>query len=67
MSLKKKALVYDRKMTEYNLASILSSGTKWAKCRATFAIELGSFVRPWTAKESKIPKLQALPRMQIAF
>ena len=54
-------------MTENNLASILSSGTKWAKCRATFAIELGSFVRSWTAKESKIPKLQVLPPMQIAF
>jgi len=31
-------------MTENNLASSLYSGTRWAKCRATFAIELGSFV-----------------------
>jgi len=56
----KKSLVYNKKMTENNLVSSWSSGTRWAKCRATFAIELGSFVKSWAAKESKIPKLQIL-------
>jgi len=41
----KKSLIYDRKMTETNLASSSSSGTRWAKCSATFATDLGSFVR----------------------
>ena len=55
------------KMTENNLASSWSSGTRWAKCRATFAIELGSCVKSWAAKKSKITKLQILTPMQIIF
>jgi len=31
-------------MTEKKLASSWYSGTRWGKCRATFAIELGFFV-----------------------
>ena len=45
-----KNTVHDRKLTENNLASSWSSGTRWRKCRATFAIELGSLVRSWAAK-----------------
>ena len=63
----KKSLIYDRKMTETNLASSSSSGTRWAKCSATFGTDLGSFVRSWAAKESKIPKLQILAPMQMFF
>jgi len=37
------------------------------KCSATFAVELGSFVRSCAAKESKIPKLQILTPEQIGF
>jgi len=36
-------------MTENNLASSSSSGTKWGKCRPTFSIELGS-CEVWSCK-----------------
>jgi len=37
-------LVYDRKLTENDLASSWSSSTRWRKCRSTFAIEQRSIV-----------------------
>jgi len=40
----KQILVYDRKITENNIASSSSSGTIWEKCGSTFATELGSYV-----------------------
>ena len=50
-------------MTEYNPAFSLSSGRRWEKCRATFAVEFRSFVRFSSAKESKIAYLAAKPHL----
>ena len=41
---------------------------KVGKCRTTFAIELGSFGRSWSATEAKTPKLEYIfPAMEIVF
>ena len=49
-------------MTENNLASSSSSGTRWGKCRPTFPILLNlDLVRFSAAKESKILNLAANP------
>jgi len=63
-----KISIYQRKMTENYLGSRWYSGTRWGKCRAAFAIELGFL---WDLELQRNLKsliwLQIFTRMQIDF